>query len=203
MRISLGFALVLILMLLSGAYAQAVTMTFDSAPEITFEVPAGWAACDPITSGQLQGPPPVGKMKSLCGIFNNKGGARMVGSSNGSLVLSFAVTDPTVFPPAYFQSVTPQQITDESANLCQSVLKVSAGTAPCVFELRNVANRPAITGRVSTPNGEFVVGRVVLIPGENRSAIFIFLSSQPSGDADDRMEAIVASIRVSEKAEQR
>ena len=122
----------------------------------------------------------------------------MVGSPDGALVLSFAINGPTVFPPDTFRSMTPEKVSARSAALCQSTLQIAPGGPTCVFALETVANRPALVGHVKTPNGQFEVVRMMFIPGKSRSAIFNFLASPPSGDNDNRIDAIVASVRVSE-----
>lgn len=202
MKIPSGPALALLAILLPAENVRAAVMTFDTAPEITFDVPKGWAACDAATSAELQGPPPAGKLKVLCGRFDSTGGARMVGSPDSALVMSFAAVGPADFPPAFFRTVTPEQISSLSSTLCQSMFQIAAGTVPCTFALQAVAGRPAFVGRVRPPNSQFEAGHVVIVSGESRSVILIFLVSAPSSDTDDRINAIVASIRFSEKSEQ-
>jgi hypothetical protein len=197
MKFSPVAALVFLTALLAGGIGQATTITFDLAPEITFEVPTGWSACDPVTGAKLQGSPSKGALKTLCKGFNDKGGARMVGSPDGSVAMSFVLAKPGDFPPALFERMTPEQISSDSAALCQSVLHIPPSAAPCVFELRGVAGRTALVGRVEAPDGRFDLSRMVMVPGNRQTAIFIFLASPPSAEADDRMHEIIASIRAS------
>lgn len=198
MRVLLGIALALLAVALPKGNAQASGLTVNSAPEITFDIPNGWVACDAETSAKLQGPTPAGRMAALCAAFDETGGARMVGTPDGTLVLSFAINGPTVFPPDIFRSMTPEKVSARSAALCQSTLQIPPGGPTCVFALETVASRSALVGHVKTPNGQFEVARMMFIPGKTRSAIFNFLASPPSSDNNARIDAIVASIRVAE-----
>ena len=180
-----------------GETGHAATLTFDSAPEITFDIPTGWSACDPATLAELQGPPPKGELKTLCKGFDDKGGARMVGSPNGLLALSFTVVESDTFPVS---TVSPSMISERSAGICQSVLHVSPRDGDCVVELGKVANRPALVGRARPHGWRYDLGRVIVVLGDQRSAVFIFLSLSPTADTNSGMEAIIASIRVSASA---
>lgn len=202
MRILLGIALALSAVALTQEHAWAATLMFDTEPEVTFEIPQGWVACDSATNAKLQGPAPAGRMAALCAAFDDTGGAKMVGSPDGTLVLSFSVNGPTVFPLEYFRSATPEKVSAKSAALCQATFKISPGGMPCAFQLQNVAGRPALVGRVQTPNGQFEIGRMIFVPGKSRSAVFAFLASPPSADTSSRIDAIAASIAVPGKSEQ-
>jgi hypothetical protein len=174
---------------------MAATLQVGLAPEVSFDVPDGWTACDP-TINQALTVPAVQKTKSLCRGFDNKGGAQMVASPDGSLVLSFASLDPSIFPPSYFQNSTSRSVSDQSANMCQSAFHLDAGKVPCVFELGTVSGRKAIVGHASTPNGEFEIGRVVFTSDDMRTVTFIFMAALPSAKAGDQMDEIVKSIRM-------
>lgn len=179
--------------------AQAATLTFDQAPDITFEIPTGWSACDTPTRVALQGQPPKGPFKDMCKGFDDKGGARGVGSPDNTVMVSVVLTKPEEFPPSFFKALTPKMVSGMSPGLCQNVFHAAPGEASCAFMLRNVANRPAMLGRVREPNGRFDVGRMLIVPGGRRSAAFIFLTPAPNAGTDAGMDAIIASIRVSAK----
>ena len=55
MRIPLGMALALFAVALPNESAQASALTVDSAPEVTFDIPKGWVACDAATSLSFRG----------------------------------------------------------------------------------------------------------------------------------------------------
>ena len=202
MRILLGIALAIFAVALPQDHAWAAALTFDTEPEITFEIPQGWVACDAATSAVLHGPVPAGRMAALCAAFDDTGGAKMVGSPDGTLVLSFRGNGATVFPPEYFRSATPENVSAKSAALCRATFKVSTGGPPCAFQLQNVAGRPALVGRIQTPDGKFDIGRMVVVSGKSRSATFAFLTTAPGQDSSNRIDAILASIRVPGKPEQ-
>jgi hypothetical protein len=194
-----GLSIAALVFVAAFSPAAAVTLTFAQAPDITFEIPAGWSACDAPTRAALHGPPPNGELKDLCKDYNDKGGARAIGTPDGSVMMSFVLTKPDEFPPSYFKAVTPKTISGLSAGLCQRVFQAPPGEASCVFTLRNIANRNAMAGWVRPPNGRFDFGRMLIVPGGQRSAAFILLTKSPTADTNVRMDAIVASIRVSEK----
>jgi hypothetical protein len=120
----------------------------------------------------------------------------MVSSPDGSLALSFASLDPSIFPSSYFQNSTPQSVSDQSANMCQSAFHLDASKVPCVFELGIVSGRKAIVGHVSTPNGELEIGRVVFASDGSRTVTFIFMAALPSAKTSDQMDEIVQSIHM-------
>ena len=202
MRILLGIALALFAVALPEEHARAAKLMFDTEPEVTFEIPQGWVACDAATGAVLQGPVPAGRMAALCAAFDDTGGARMVGSPDGSLVLTFSINGPTVFPPEFFRAATAEKVSAQSAALCRATFKVSTGGPPCTFQLQNVAGRPALVGRIQTPDGKFDVGRMVVVSGKSRSATFAFLTTAPGPDSGNRIDGILASIRVPGKPEQ-
>jgi hypothetical protein len=199
MRILPGTGFALLTCVLLCAPAHAVTLSFDTAPEITFEVPAGWVACDPVTAAALQGPRLDGKTKDLCTDFDSAGGARLVGSPDGSLAVSFVVNDSNDLPPSYFRDASPQLIADASATLCKSAFNVTDATTNCAFELASVANRPAIVGHVRTPHGEYEVGRMVIVASDSHSVAFVFMATPADITTQDMINTFVASIRIAAK----
>ena len=179
--------------------ATATTLHVGFAPDITVEIPQGWTACDARTRTELGGDAPLGQMKKLCDGFDDKGGATMVGTPDGMLALNFASLDRSkVFSSTFFENTNQQQISDFGSSVCVSAFHLSSKT-PCVFEFDKVADRRALVGRISTPNGEFEVGRVVLLPDGAKNSVFIFFASVPSDQTDDGMNAIVHSIRIQTK----
>lgn len=179
--------------------AGAVTLTFDQAPDITVEIPAGWNACDPATRAALRGRPPSGQLKNLCGKGFDSSGERVVGTADGSFAVIFVLTKPDEFPPSFFQAATPAKIAGLSDRLCKGMFNAPESEASCVFALRDISNRHAIVGRLHQRNGRFDISREVLVPGGRRTAAFLFQTTTPSAATEAGMDAIVASIRVSEK----